>query len=121
MSVESELGDEPYCYLTTTGRTSGLPREVEIWFGARGDTIYMLSGGGHNAHWVLNLIQDPRVRVRIAEEEFSGTARVIETGDPDEPAVRRMLAAKYEDWEEGKPLSSWARGALPVAIDLVKG
>jgi deazaflavin-dependent oxidoreductase (nitroreductase family) len=117
MSVESHYGEEQYCYLTTTGRTTGLPREIEIWFAARGNTIYMLSGGGLAAHWVMNLMQDPHVTVRIEDEEFRGVARVLETG-AEEQAIRPLLAAKYEDWHEGKPLSSWARGALPVAVDL---
>ncbi len=118
MSVEERYADEPYCYLTTTGRTSGLPREIEIWFGARGDTIYLLSGNGSNAHWVMNAMQDPHVRVRIADEEFSGVARVLEPG-AEEQASRRLLAAKYQDWQEGNPMSGWARTALPVAIDLI--
>jgi deazaflavin-dependent oxidoreductase (nitroreductase family) len=118
VSVEGRYSDEPYCYLTTTGRTSGLPREIEIWFGARGDTTYLLSGNGPNAHWVMNVMQAPRVRVRIADEEFAGVARVLEPGT-EEQGCRPLLAAKYQDWHEGKPMSGWARTALPVAIDLI--
>lgn len=118
MSVEEIYADEPYCYLTTTGRTSGLPREIEIWFGARGDTIYLLSGNGPNAHWVMNIMREPHVNVRIADEEFAGTARVLEPG-AEEQASRPLLAAKYQDWHEGKAMSGWARTALPVAIDLI--
>jgi deazaflavin-dependent oxidoreductase (nitroreductase family) len=117
MTIEERYRDEPYCYLTTIGRSSGLPREIEIWFAARGDTIYLLSGGGHNAHWVLNLMKEPRVRVRIGEESFTGTARVLEPGE-EERSVRPLLAAKYQDWQPGMPLSGWARTALPVAIAL---
>ncbi len=117
MSVEARLGAEAYAYLTTTGRSSGLPREIEIWFGARGNTIYLLSGGGQNAHWVMNIHGDRRVRVRIGGDEFSGLARVLGPGE-EEQAARPLLAAKYQDWEPGRPLSYWARTALPVAIDL---
>lgn len=39
------LGEQSFCYLTTIGRVSGEPREIEIWFGLDGDTLYMLSGG----------------------------------------------------------------------------
>ena len=31
----AELAAEQFCYLTTTGRTSGEPRTIEIWFGTR--------------------------------------------------------------------------------------
>ena len=42
----SFLAKEDYCYLTTTGRVSGKPRKIEIWFMLQGSTLYMLSGGG---------------------------------------------------------------------------
>lgn len=120
MSIESHYGAEQYCYLTTIGRTSGLPREIEIWFIARGNTIYMLSGNGQNSHWVMNIHSNPYVTVRIGDDEFHGVARVLEPGEEERP-VRQPMAAKYQDWEPGKPLSAWARTALPVAVDLDPG
>jgi hypothetical protein len=38
--------------------------------------------------------------------------------DPEDRLARELLAAKYQGWEPGKPLSAWARTALPVVIDL---
>jgi deazaflavin-dependent oxidoreductase (nitroreductase family) len=105
-------GDELYCYLTTTGRTSGEPREIEIWFGLEGRTLYMLSGGGDRSNWVRNLIREPRVKVRIAEREMAGTARVVEDSGERERA-RALLAAKY-----GMEHSGWRRTGLPIAVDL---
>lgn len=117
MSIESAYLEEQYAYLTTTGRVSGQPREIEIWFGARGDTVYMLAGGGHGAHWVMNLIAKPEVTVKLGDELYNGVARIVEPGEEEQNA-RRLLATKYEDWTDAKPLSDWARMALPVAIDL---
>jgi len=117
MSVESRSGEEQYCYLTTVGRISGEPREIEIWFVARGNTVYMLSGNGQNSHWVMNIHTNPSVSVRVGDEEFQGVARVLEPGEEGR-SIRPLLAAKYEGWEPGKPLSAWARTALPVAVDL---
>ncbi len=37
--------DEQFCYLTTTGRKTGRPHTIEIWFGFANDTFYLLSGG----------------------------------------------------------------------------
>jgi deazaflavin-dependent oxidoreductase (nitroreductase family) len=116
MSLE-QIADEDFCYLTTTGRKSGNPHTIEIWFGAEGDTIYLLSGGGEGSDWVRNIRADGRVHVRIGEREFEGAARPVED-DAEEAIARRLLAAKYQNWKAGKPLSSWARTALPVAIAL---
>jgi deazaflavin-dependent oxidoreductase (nitroreductase family) len=105
------------CHLQTTGRRSGRPRTIEIWFGTDGARVYLLAGGRRSAHWVRNLEADPRVRLRIGGTTVSGTARVIE-GEELEPLARRLLAAKYQGWREGQPLSRWASGSLPVAIEL---
>ncbi len=39
------LAGEQYCYLTTTGRVTGRPHTIEIWFALDGGTLYMLAGG----------------------------------------------------------------------------
>jgi deazaflavin-dependent oxidoreductase (nitroreductase family) len=106
---------DPVCHLQTVGRTSGRPRTIEIWFATDGTRIYLLAGGRDRAHWVRNLRVEPRVRVRIGGRTIDGRARVVE-GEPTEMVARRMLAAKYQGWTDGKPLSSWAAGSLPVEV-----
>jgi hypothetical protein len=56
LSAWSRFAGEPYCYLTTTGRVSGRPHQIEIWFAIDGGTLYMLSGGGERSDWVKNLL-----------------------------------------------------------------
>ena len=111
------IKSEEYCYLTTTGRLSGRPHEIEIWFGLRDDTIYLLSGGGRDSDWVKNLLKKPDVRVRIAGHVFSGTARLVMEAE-EEMAARYMLAGKYQEWEADRTLSEWARTALVVGVEL---
>ena len=112
----SQLSAEEYCYLTTTGRVSGRPHEIEIWFAAQHDKVFLLSGS-EKSDWVKNLLKDPAVAVRIANHHFQGTARVVKDKE-EELRARYMLAEKYQEWEEGRTLSEWARTALVVGIDL---
>jgi deazaflavin-dependent oxidoreductase (nitroreductase family) len=109
--------EEEYCYLTTVGRVSGRPHEIEIWFGLRSNTFYLLSGGGNKSDWVKNLLRNPSVRVQIANRIFAGTARLVED-QAEESIARLLLARKYHEMEDEQTLSEWARTALPVAIDL---
>lgn len=113
------LAELDFCYLTTTGRNSGLPRTIEIWFAIDGGsgTVYLLSGGRDQSDWVKNLNQNPRATVQFGEDKFFGVARILDKGDDDDRA-RRLLAAKYQGWITGRTLSGWARTSLPVAIDL---
>jgi deazaflavin-dependent oxidoreductase (nitroreductase family) len=113
----ASVAGEENGYLTTPGRASGEPHEIEIWFGVEGEHIYMLAGGGEEADWVKNIRKSPEVTMRIGGVTFRGAGRVVDAGEEDARA-RRLLAAKYERWREGKLLSSWARIALPVAIDV---
>jgi deazaflavin-dependent oxidoreductase (nitroreductase family) len=114
--IDPILAEEDYCYLTTTGRVSGEPREIEIWFGLEGSTLYMLSGGRERSDWVKNLRRDPAVRVRIADRTFDGRARIVTDAEEDVRA-RRLLLDKYAP-RYGGDLSSWGQEALPVAVDL---
>ena len=116
-SLLAQLAKDDYCYITTTGRVTGKPHEIEIWFGARGDTIYLLSGGGDKSDWVKNMRVQPQVEVRIGKYHFTGQVR-FELDTEEETQVREMLAGKYQGWRKGRKLSEWARSALPVAIEL---
>ena len=111
------LANENFCYLTTTGRVTGRPHEIEMWFSLipETQTLYMLSGGRDRSDWVKNLGRDPRVTVSIAGEKFSGLAREARDAVEDELA-RRLLVEKYE----GNPgsLANWRRRALPVVVEL---
>ena len=111
------LAGEDFCYLTTTGRVSGRPHEIEIWFSLvpESQTIYMLSGGRDRSDWVRNIFRDPRVTVRIAGEKFGGLARQARDPEEDELA-RRLLIEKYES--RPGSLANWRRTALPVVVDL---
>ena len=115
MALDPGLGEEQYCYLTTTGRVSGRPREIEIWFALDGPTLYMLAGGGGRADWVRNLIAEPRVSVRLGDATLAGSARVV--AEPDEDAwARRLVHGKYASGSDD--MLRWRDHALPVAIDL---
>jgi len=107
--------DDDFCYLTTTGRVTGQPHTIEIWFALGGRTLYMLSGS-HTSDWLKNLLRVPDVAVRLGETVFSGRARVVAQADEDALA-RSLVLEKYEP-RSSDDLSDWGRTALPVAVDL---
>ena len=114
MSSSSAFAMEPFCYLTTRGRASGLPHRIEIWFALDGDTLYLLSGGRERTDWVKNLRQTPQVTVELANVVFTSRARVVE--DEDERA-RALVHGKYTG-SDGGDLTRWRRHALPIAVDI---
>jgi deazaflavin-dependent oxidoreductase (nitroreductase family) len=120
-TVEDRWAAEPYCYLTTIGRTSGRPHEIEIWFAPVGDTIYLMNGSGEGvtagqADWVKNLQANPAAHLRIGDEAFEGVARALEFDSAEHERARDLLVAKYEPGSGD--LSKWRATGFPVAIAL---
>jgi deazaflavin-dependent oxidoreductase (nitroreductase family) len=117
MKQLNDLKKEEYCYLTTTGRVTGNPHEIEIWFGLDEGTLYLMSGGMDKSDWVKNLLKNPSVTVRIAKRTFPATARLV-TDEKEAMTARNLLADKYNERKANGSLSRWARSALVVGIDL---
>lgn len=97
------MSREPkYLYLTTTGRVSGRPRRIEIWFTRHDGRYYLVAEHGLRARWVQNLLADSAVRVRVGARSMRGRARVVDrraeaalVGE-----VRARSEAKY-GWGDG--------------------
>jgi len=91
-----------FLYLTTTGRVSGEPREIEIWFAERCGLFYVIAEHRERANWVRNILAQPQVKLRVGARQFDAAARVIH--DEREPelagAVKRLFDAKY-GWSDG--------------------
>ena len=62
----TKYADDDCCDVTTIGRRSGKPHEIEIWFGVIDDTMYLISGNGPTADWYRNALANPQVTVRLA-------------------------------------------------------
>lgn len=105
--------------MTTTGRRSGKPHEIEIWFGVMDDTMYLISGNGPSADWYRNALTNPHVSVRVGNETRRGVARDV--GDPDERRrVGDLMGAKYPwdgDSSIGLTRQAWCYGVPVLAID----
>ena len=112
----TDLASLDYCYITTTGRTSGRPHTIEIWFATLGRRVYVLSGAGEKSDWVRNIRANPTVGLRLGGIDMLARAFVVE--DPEEDALaRRVVLEKYVPKYAGD-LDEWGRTSLPVAIDL---
>ncbi|MEX0784054.1 MAG: nitroreductase family deazaflavin-dependent oxidoreductase [Dehalococcoidia bacterium] len=115
--ISDDVAALDYCYLTTTGRKSGLPREIEIWFGVDGGTVYLLAGGGEKAHWVQNIGANPGATLRLGDRVREALGRVVAASSEEDARARRLLLEKYQPRYAGD-LTEWGRTALPVALDL---
>jgi deazaflavin-dependent oxidoreductase (nitroreductase family) len=97
--------ERKYLYLTTVGRVSGQPREIEIWFVESQGKFYVLAEHFREAHWVKNIERNPRVRVRLDQAQFDATARVLDPeGDCAAWEMAQRLSNEKYGWGEGLPV-----------------
>jgi deazaflavin-dependent oxidoreductase (nitroreductase family) len=95
-------GEAEFLYLTTTGRRSDQPREIEIWFTRHEGGYYLIAEHRDQANWVQNLRANPRVHIRVADSSMEATARAMDA-KVDRTLWRRIqaLSEKKYGWGDG--------------------
>jgi deazaflavin-dependent oxidoreductase (nitroreductase family) len=86
------VSEPTYLYLTTRGRRSGLPREIEIWFTRFEGRLYVIAEHREGTQWVQNLRVDPRARVRVGQGRLQARARIVDARK--EPGLAREIRAR---------------------------
>jgi deazaflavin-dependent oxidoreductase (nitroreductase family) len=76
--------------LTTTGRKTGLPREVLLPCERFADGLYVISTYADRSDWMRNLRRDPAVRVTCSGWVVAARAEVLE-----DVAARQALVAAH--------------------------
>jgi deazaflavin-dependent oxidoreductase (nitroreductase family) len=95
-------GETEFLYLTTTGRRSGQPREIEIWFTQHNGRYYVIAEHRWETHWVQNVLADPRVRGRVGAVTFPARARVVDAeADAGTHDMAQELSEKKYGWGDG--------------------
>jgi deazaflavin-dependent oxidoreductase (nitroreductase family) len=107
MTKESlrSVADKQVLYLTTIGRTTGLPRQIEIWFVVCRERFYLFAEKGEAAGWVKNIRRNPKVTVRIGEWRIDATAHVLDRqADRKQWDLVAAMADRKYGWGEGLPV-----------------
>jgi len=97
--------DEQVLHLTTIGRITGRPREIEIWFIVCREKFYVFSEHREAAGWVKNIRRNSDVSVRVGGREMNAVARVLDYRK-DRPLcdeVQAIAERKY-GWGDGLPV-----------------
>jgi deazaflavin-dependent oxidoreductase (nitroreductase family) len=90
-----------YLYLTTTGRITCQPREIEIWFAEHSGRFYLVAESESN-NWVRNIQSQPQVKFRIDDGELNAAARLVY--NDREPELVATVKALFDDkygWSDG--------------------
>jgi len=100
--------------ITTTGRTSGRPRRIEIVFFNVDGRAYISGLPGTRA-WVANLSADPRLTVHLKRKiqaDLPARARVLS----DEAERRPILEQVCSAWNRQDQVEAFVAGAPLIEI-----
>ena len=103
--------------IITTGRRTGRPHRVTVWFAYEPGALWLRTD--RDADWLRNLEREPRARVRVADQEIDVHRERL---DDEDAALRHLIAlwrAKYgQEW-----VADWyvERGRVPVRLRLDRG
>ena len=104
--------------ITTTGRRSGQPRRIEIWFHLLDDDLF-ISGLPGPRGWLANLIANPQFTFNLKE---SAQMDIPATATPiTEEARRRDVFTRIaEVRRDGRAMDvdAWVEGSPLVQVEL---
>ncbi len=101
--------------ITTTGRSSGLPRRIETWFYRVDDQIY-LTGSPGRRDWYANLLANPDFTFHLKQSVAADLpARADPITDPEER--RAIFERIHSDLVGTQDLEAWLAGSPLMVVD----
>jgi len=100
--------------LTTTGRTSGTPRDTPLIYARDGDRyVIVASNGGDPEHpdWYRNLAKEPEVELQVLGDVFPARARTAEGEERD-----RLWEKANEVWPHYREYQQRTEREIPVVV-----
>ena len=104
--------------ITTTGRTSGQARRIEIGFTNLDGRLYITGRPGRRS-WYANLLANPSFTFHLkqsAQADLAATATPVRDGSER----RRILAALLARMDRPDDLDAWVDGSPLVEVQLAE-
>jgi deazaflavin-dependent oxidoreductase (nitroreductase family) len=94
--------EQQFLYLTTKGWKTRIEHRIEIWFVSYADKYYIISEHKEKAHWVQNIMHNPRVMFTVNSKSFDGIARIVDKHSEPKltEEVSDLMHTKYR-WSDG--------------------
>jgi deazaflavin-dependent oxidoreductase (nitroreductase family) len=80
--------------ITVTGRTSGRPISLPIWFALDGNTLYLIPVKGSETEWYKNVLKTPTIQLSAHGKTLTTSARLL-TNEAQLDQVLKRFRDKY--------------------------
>jgi deazaflavin-dependent oxidoreductase (nitroreductase family) len=68
-ALEDNLSWSSEITITVTGRKSGRPISIPVWFVLEDDHLYLLPVQGSDTQWYKNVLKNPAIRIKAGASE----------------------------------------------------
>ncbi|HKW05385.1 MAG TPA: nitroreductase family deazaflavin-dependent oxidoreductase [Nitrososphaerales archaeon] len=86
--------DQKFIHVTTIGRKTGRPHEVELWFAYSDSKVY-LSHEGKYTDWMMNLAKNHMVSAKIGSVKFNATAKILKQSQSRDAGAKALYEKYY--------------------------
>jgi deazaflavin-dependent oxidoreductase (nitroreductase family) len=118
-AIRSALARGLTCDITTTGRHSGQPRRIEIWYFLIDGQIYITGTPGPR-DWYANMQADPRFVFHVKQgAQADLPAHALPITDPAERERIMGEIMRSNQWFRAQKhnLAAWVAGSPLVAVE----
>ena len=116
----SALATDQVIDITTTGRQTGQPRRIEIWFHRVDDKYFITGTPGRPRSWYANLVAHPQFTFHLkqsATADLPATARPVTDAAEREKILGRILVTLDElTSAPGQEPAAWVAGSPLVEV-----
>lgn len=115
--IEQALAQDLTIDITTTGRKSGLPRKIEIWFHNVEGRLY-ITGLPGKRDWYANLAANPDFTFHLKESvkaDLPARARPI----TDEAERRETIAKIHKKLGGERDFEAWVKDSPLVEVEII--
>ena len=116
----SALATDQDIDITTTGRQTGQPRRIEIWFHRVDDQYYITGTPGRPRSWYANLVAHPQFTFHLkqsATADLPATARpVTDTAEREKILGRILETLDGFTSAPGQEPAAWVAGSPLVEV-----
>jgi len=112
-NIEAALSRGGIADITTTGRKSGLPRKIEIYFHQIDGDYYLTGHVGRKRDWEANIKTNPQFTLHLKRGVEADVPVIGETESDPEVRGRILYRAIVDNWD-GDPEKTRAELSLWV-------
>jgi deazaflavin-dependent oxidoreductase (nitroreductase family) len=88
--LKKRLARSREIHLTVTGRKSGRPISIPVWFVLEGGKLYLLPVSGSDTQWYKNVLQDARIRIEADGQQAEVKVAPITEAQPVSSVVEKF-------------------------------